>query len=40
MEILFTANLNIDEADAAYEVYFEKEQYVFLPGENDKELLF
>ena len=38
MEFLFTTSLSIDEADAVYEVYFDKEQYVFLPGANDKEL--
>ena len=37
MEFLFTTSLSIDEADAVYEVYFDKAQYVFLPGANDKE---
>ena len=38
MEFLFTANLSVEEVDAVFEVYFDKEQYVFLPGANDKEL--
>jgi len=39
MEFLFTTSLSIDDAEAVYEVYFDKEQYVFVPGVNDKELL-
>jgi len=38
MEFLFTTSLSIDEADAVYEIYFDKEQYVFSPAANEKEL--
>ena len=38
MEFLFTTSLSIDNTDVVYEVYFDKEQYVFVPAANDKEL--
>ena len=38
MEFLFATNLNINEADAVYKVYFDQEKYMFRPDTNDKSL--
>jgi len=38
MEFLFAPNLNINEADAAYKVYFDQEKYLFQPDEDDRSL--
>ena len=36
MEYLFTANLATDGKDRLYKVYFDKENYNFLPQANDE----
>ena len=38
MDFLFTATLSANEVDAAYQVYFNQEKYMFLPDTNDKNL--
>ena len=38
MEFLFATNLNINEADAVYKVYFDQEKYMFRPDTHDKSL--
>ena len=38
MDSLFATNLKINEADAAYKVYFDNEKYIFRPDANDKSL--
>lgn len=39
MEFLFTADLNINEGEAVYEVYFNNEHYIFQPLPNDKDFV-
>ena len=36
MEYLFTTSLATDEKTVVYKVYFDKEKYNFLPGEEDE----
>ena len=38
MEFLFATSLNMNEADTAYNVYFDQEKYIFRPDTNDKSL--
>ena len=38
MELLFKANVSIDHNDAAHQVFFDQEKYMFRPDANDKSL--
>lgn len=38
MEFLFATNLNINDSDGVYKVYFDHEKYMFQPDTNDNSL--
>ena len=37
MESLFRTNIRVNDKNVIYQVFFDKEKYIFLPEANDKE---
>ena len=37
MESLFRTNIRVNDKNVIYQVFFDKEKYIFLPAANDKE---